>query len=67
VNTVSVDHSRCNGSANCALICPEVFELDEDLGKSTVIEPNPGDDLLEWVQQAVDKCPTQAISLTGAG
>lgn len=60
-----VDQAKCNGSANCALICPEVFELDEDIGKSTVVQEHPTADLLSWVQQAVDKCPTNAITVTG--
>ena len=65
MRTVSVDTTKCNGSANCALICPEVFELDEDRGKSMVVQQEPPEELITWVQQAVDSCPTKALSLSG--
>jgi len=43
---------------------PEVFEVGED-GLAHVLDPNPPGELAAKVQQAVDGCPTSAISVTG--
>jgi ferredoxin len=63
VLTVRVDHDRCTGSGNCALVLPEVFELDEMANKARVIDGTPPPDLERWVRQAAEQCPTKAITI----
>lgn len=59
---VAVDEDACIGSGQCEQICPEVFVVDV---VSRVLVPNPEDSLHDAVREAVDACPTQAISLSG--
>ncbi|MEG8276202.1 ferredoxin [Streptomyces sp. AHA2] len=60
---VSVDRDLCYGSAECAYRAPDVFEFVDGYG---VVRPGgaeSGDD--PRVQEAAEKCPSQAILLTG--
>lgn len=57
-----VDESLCIGDGICADICPEVFEMRDD-NLSHVINDNPGAELAGRVQEAVDACPTAAITI----
>jgi ferredoxin len=58
---VRVDQDRCSGSGNCALVLPEVFDLDEDISRATVILATPPEELVQWARQAESQCPTKAI------
>jgi ferredoxin len=60
---VTVDDDRCQGHARCNIICPEVFDLD-DQGHSVVISADVPDELAGRVREAVRSCPEQAISVT---
>ncbi len=53
-----VDIDLCIGCGSCVEICPEVFELRDD--KSWVVGPNKCGTC--DCQEAIDICPTQAIS-----
>jgi ferredoxin len=55
---VEVDELRCAASAECELICPEVFEV-EDVARVKVPEPPP--ELADRVREAAEACPTGAI------
>ncbi|HEX8948338.1 MAG TPA: ferredoxin [Dissulfurispiraceae bacterium] len=55
-----VDHDLCIGCGACVEVCPEVFELRDD-DKSWVIGPDKCDTCN--CQEAVDVCPTSAITL----
>jgi ferredoxin len=57
---VVVDQELCIGCGTCVGLCPDVFELDEALGKSQVIMPEGGDE--QCIQEAIDSCPVSAIS-----
>jgi len=57
-----IDHDECIGCAQCEQVCPEVFELRDD-GLAYVINEEPGDDLASKVEEAIEECPTAAISL----
>ena len=57
---VVVDQEACIGCGTCEGLCPEVFELDESLGKSQVILPEGGDE--ECIEDAIASCPVSAIS-----
>jgi ferredoxin len=59
---VHVDPDRCQGHTLCAMIAPDLFQLDDIDGHSTVI--TDGDvpaDLEAKAAEAVRSCPEQAI------
>lgn len=61
---ITVDRSRCDGLGICAGLAPDLFEIDDagtlQVKKSDVVG---GDELA--AEQAVDACPTEALSLSG--
>ena len=59
-----IDHDEFIGDGLCEQICPEVFELRED-GLAYVINENPGEDLKGRIDEAIEECPTGAISWEG--
>lgn len=58
---VAIDDELCQGHGRCALLCPEVFDLDDDGHGVVVVESIP-DDVEPEVRQAISDCPEQAIS-----
>ena len=59
---VEVDRDRCVGSGTCEALAPAVFEVDDD-GVLVVRRPEPAEDDLLYVRDAVLACPTQALAL----
>ncbi|MGY1805702.1 ferredoxin [Blastococcus sp. SYSU D00922] len=62
MSRVEVDRERCVGSGTCEALAPDVFEVDDD-GVLVVHRPQPSDDELNDVEDAVQACPTRALSL----
>jgi ferredoxin len=61
---VHVDPERCQGHTLCAMIAPDVFQLDDVDGHSTpIIDGDIPADLQEKAREAVRSCPEQAISI----
>jgi ferredoxin len=59
---VSVDPVLCEAHGVCMSIEPEVFELgDDDI--LVILEENPSEDKRALIEQAVIRCPRQALSL----
>ncbi len=56
-----VNQELCIGCGQCEAICPEVFRLDD--GKSHVLEITDYAVFKDKIEQAVDACPVQAISI----
>lgn len=59
-----VDENTCTGCGTCAEICPEVFELQNDvavniLGNDKTIPA----DYEETCREAAESCPVEAITL----
>lgn len=54
-----VNQDECIGCGTCAELAPATFRLNDD-EKAEVINPHgdPEDD----IQEAIDSCPTEAIS-----
>ncbi|MBW8482684.1 ferredoxin [Actinomadura parmotrematis] len=59
---VNVDAGRCQGHTLCAMIAPDVFELDDVDGHATPVDPNVPADQERKVAEAVRSCPERAIS-----
>ena len=59
---VEIDSSRCAGHGTCAIVCGQVFDLDDD-GFGTLLQPNPDESLRGGVMEAVENCPELAISV----
>ena len=60
---VSANEELCQGHARCNLICPEVFDLDEN-GYVVLISANVAAQHERAVQEAVSNCPEQAIAIS---
>jgi ferredoxin len=61
---VVIDVTKCHGHCRCALIAPEVFDVD-DAGLSFVLIDTIPAELRPSVQEAVLTCPENAISFVG--
>lgn len=61
---VRVDSERCQGHTLCAMIAPDVFELDEVDGHSSAITEDVPADGQEQAREAADSCPERAIFLS---
>ena len=56
-NMIKVDKEKCVGCGLCPILCPEIFEINEE-GKATVISQKEDPHLKE----AIEQCPEEAIS-----
>lgn len=61
---VVVDFDLCESNAVCMAIAPEVFEVREDDFLYLLAE-EPSEDLRDKVEEAVRRCPKQAIRIEG--
>jgi ferredoxin len=59
---VKVDHTKCSGIGLCEMTAPTVFEIRDD-GQSHVINEQPPDDEMAYVEDAVAGCPAAALSI----
>ena len=57
--TPVVDADLCTGCELCVDIAPNTFELNDE-GISEIIAPEGDDE--NAIQEAIDTCPTEAIS-----
>ncbi|HEY0451674.1 ferredoxin [Actinophytocola sp.] len=60
---VVTDTARCVGAGQCVLTEPAVFDQSEDDGTVVVLVEHVEGEQLAAVEEAVDMCPSQAISL----
>jgi ferredoxin len=59
---VEVDLDLCQGHAMCELEAPDYFTVPKR-GKVEILNAEPPEDARDEVQNAVDMCPTQALSI----
>lgn len=59
---IVVDFDLCESNAICMQVAPEVFEVRDD-DFLYILDETPGEDLRAKVNEAVQRCPKQAISL----
>jgi ferredoxin len=56
---VRIDKDLCSGDEICVEICPEVFEMEDDIAICKM-EDVP-EDVQEKCREAADECPSEAI------
>ena len=59
---IVVDYDLCESNAICMDIAPEVFEVRDDDFLS-VLNETPSEDMRPKMDEAVQRCPKQAISI----
>lgn len=60
---VRADRAVCVGAGMCALTAPEVFDQDDEDGRVVLLTPEPSPDLRARAAEAVDHCPSGAITV----
>jgi len=61
---VVVDFDLCESNAVCMSVAPEVFEVRDD-DFLYILQEEPPEELRAKVEEAVRRCPKQAISIKG--
>jgi ferredoxin len=61
---IVVDYDLCESNALCMAAAPEVFEVRDD-DFLYVLQDEPPEELRTKVEEAVRRCPKQAISVEG--
>ncbi|HMD47361.1 MAG TPA: ferredoxin [Acidimicrobiales bacterium] len=59
---VVVDYDVCASNGVCMGLVPEVFEVRDD-GFLYILDEHPPESMRERLREAVNSCPTGAISL----
>ena len=59
---VVVDYDLCESNAICMGIAPEIFEVRDD-DFLYVLNETPGEEMRAKVEECVQRCPKQAISI----
>ena len=59
---VVVDYDLCESNAICMAVAPEVFEVDDD-DNLDLLQEEPPEELRPKVEEAVRRCPKQALSI----
>ena len=57
---IRVDRSLCMGSGQCAWSAPNTFDQDDE---TIAIVTDPQGDPQDAIRNAVESCPTQALSI----
>ncbi|NDK32173.1 ferredoxin [Nesterenkonia haasae] len=58
-----VDRNICDNHGQCAIAAPDNFTMDDD--GVLQYKEDFSDDELEYIEDAIDVCPVQAIFLKG--
>ena len=59
---IVVDYDLCESNAICMQIAPEVFEVRDD-DFLYVLNETPDESMRERMEESVQRCPKQAISI----
>ena len=57
--SILIDSYECNGCGSCVEICPDVFVMDDDGEKATLVDPDA--EVTEKVEKAAAYCPQKCI------
>ncbi|MFC4948075.1 ferredoxin [Pseudonocardia sp. GCM10023141] len=58
----TIDAARCQGHGRCAMLAPDVFDIDDDGWGTVLVDPVPATAEPD-VREAVLNCPESAIAL----
>lgn len=58
-----IDHTICRKTGQCSYLHPELFKADEE-GAPLVLVEHPDQSLREAAEEAIELCPSGAISFT---
>lgn len=58
---VTVDLNTCQGYVCCVMEAPEVFDIDDAVGKAVLLQERPSEELRSKVEAAARACPARAI------
>ncbi len=56
-----IDENKCIGCGVCASMVDTVFEMNDEEGFATVKDPKGASN--EEIQEAIEACPVEAISI----
>jgi ferredoxin len=60
--SVSVDEGLCCAYGNCAMLCPEIFEVSNETQLVFIVVKEVPANQEESVREAIRDCPTGALS-----
>ena len=60
---ITVDRDKCESNGMCVGVLPAVFEINDD-DDLDIVDPSPPDALRDKVDEAVRRCPKQALTVT---
>ena len=60
---IVTDTGRCVGAGQCALTEPAVFDQSDEDGTVVLLTDHAEGDTLAKVREAIDLCPSQALSI----
>ncbi|ADD39885.1 ferredoxin [Stackebrandtia nassauensis] len=60
---IKADREVCVGAGMCVLTAAELFDQDDDEGRVLVLQPEPHPDQVAAAREAVELCPSGALSL----
>ncbi|HEX2132787.1 MAG TPA: ferredoxin [Actinophytocola sp.] len=60
---VITEPDRCVGAGQCVLTEPAVFDQSDDDGTVVLLTEHVAGEQVDTVREAVDMCPSQAISV----
>jgi ferredoxin len=61
---IEINYDLCEANAICMGIAPEVFEVRDD-DNLYILDEEPGEDMRDKIEEAVRRCPKQAIAIEG--
>ena len=59
---VTVDFDKCTGLGICESLAPDFFEVNDE-GELLLLKEEIGDVELQEVEEAVNGCPTEALTI----
>ncbi len=59
---IAVDFDLCESRGLCVESAPKIFELEAD--RLVIADPTPPDEMRPLVEETIQRCPQQALSLT---
>lgn len=60
--SVKINQEDCIGCGVCMQVCPQIFGLDEDEGKATILLEEAPESERDTVKEAIDSCPIGCIN-----